>query len=57
MALLIKEFEELDFVTTPNFLSFSKNNSGIDLMTELLGVTFEECAADVLLVEVAGVSV
>lgn len=52
-----QEFEETDFLTTPNFLSFSRNDSWIDLMTQLLGVTFEECAADTLLVEIAGVPV
>ncbi len=51
------EFEEADFTTTPNFLSFSKGEVWIDLMTQLLGVTFEECAADALVVEMAGVPV
>ncbi|RYY07573.1 MAG: hypothetical protein EOO36_24535, partial [Cytophagaceae bacterium] len=51
------EFEEADFTTTPNFLSFSKDEVWIDLMTQLLGVTFEECAADALVVEMAGVPV
>jgi hypothetical protein len=51
------EFEEADFTTTPNFLSFSKNEIWVDLMTQLLGVTFEECATDALLVEIAGVPV
>jgi len=51
------EFEEVDFITTPNFLSFSKNEVWIDLMTQLLGVTFEECATGALLVETAGVPV
>ncbi len=51
------EFEETDFTTTPNFLSFSKNEVWIDLMTQLLGVTFAECAADALVIEMAGVPV
>lgn len=51
------EFEEADFTTTPNFLSFSRNEVWIDLMTQLLGVTFAECATDALLVEIAGVPV
>jgi hypothetical protein len=42
------EFEENDFLTTPNFLSFASNGVWIDLMTELLGVTFEECVAGCL---------
>lgn len=52
-----KEFEEADFTTTPNFLSFSKEDVWIDLMTQLLGVTFAECATDALVVEMAGVPV
>lgn len=51
------EFEEADFITTPNFLSFSRHDIWIDLMTQLLGVTFEECAIDALVVEMAGVPV
>jgi len=34
------EFEAADFTTTPNFLSFSSNSVWIDLMTQLLGVSF-----------------
>ena len=51
------EFEEADFTTTPNFLSFSRHEVWIDLMTQLAGVTFEECATDPLVVEMAGVPV
>ncbi|RZK90696.1 MAG: hypothetical protein EOO62_34695 [Hymenobacter sp.] len=51
------EFEEADFTTTPNFLSFSRHDVWIDLMTQLAGVTFAECAQDVLVVDTAGLAV
>ncbi|MFD1874356.1 nucleotidyltransferase [Hymenobacter bucti] len=51
------EFEETDFTTIPNFLSFSRQEVWIDLMTQIAGVTFAECATDALVVEVAGVPV
>ena len=37
------EFEEADFTTVPNFLSFASGGVWFDLMTQVLGVTFEEC--------------
>ena len=52
-----QEFEETDFTTTPNFLSFSREELWIDLMTQIAGVTFEECATDALVVETAGLPV
>jgi hypothetical protein len=52
-----KEFEEVEFTATPNFLSFSKANVWIDLMTQLLSVTFAECTTDGLVVEMASVPV
>jgi hypothetical protein len=42
------EFEEADFTTVPNFLSFSAGGVWIDLMTSVLGIGFEEAAADAL---------
>lgn len=36
------EFEEADFTTVPNFLSFSINSGWVDLMTSVLGVSFDE---------------
>ena len=51
------EFEENDFITTPNFLSFSLHDVWIDLMTQLAGVTFEECATDALTVETDAIPV
>ncbi|WP_221390610.1 DUF6036 family nucleotidyltransferase [Dyadobacter sp. NIV53] len=37
------EFEESDFTLVPNYLSFSRYDGWIDIMTFTLGVTFEEC--------------
>jgi hypothetical protein len=37
------EFELGDFTLVPNYLSFSRYDGWIDLMTFTLGVTFEEC--------------
>ena len=51
------EFEETDFLTLPNFLSFSRQDLWIDLMTQLREVTFEECAANALITEIAGVPI
>ena len=42
------EFEKADFTTVPNFLSFSAGRVWIDLMTSVLGIGFEEAAADAL---------
>ncbi|ALW85551.1 hypothetical protein AUC43_10885 [Hymenobacter sedentarius] len=36
------EFEEADFVTVPNFISFNTKGVWIDLLTELQGVGFDE---------------
>ena len=51
------EFEEADFTRVPNFLSFASDGAWIDIMTDLLGVTFEEATADTLEVNVAKVVV
>ena len=40
------EFEEADFTTVPDFLSFSAGEVWIDLMTSVLGIEFEEVAGD-----------
>lgn len=47
------EFEHRDFTQTPNYLSFSRYDEWIDLMTFTLGVTFDECYRNriVLLIE------
>lgn len=51
------EFEEADFTTTPNFLSFSSNGVWIDLMTQVLGVSFEQCLEGELELQLADVPV
>lgn len=51
------EFEELDFTTVPNFLSFSRQDLWIDLLTDVRGVSFAECANNALLLEVEGIPV
>jgi hypothetical protein len=40
------EFEEGDFTKSPNYLSFSKHDQYIDIMTFTVGVTFDECYAN-----------
>ena len=42
------EFEETDFITVLNFLSFGSGGAWINLMTSVLGIGFEEAAADAL---------
>lgn len=51
------EFEELDFTTVPNFLSFAVGGGWVDLMTQVLGVSFEECLAGSLQLRFANVPV
>ena len=51
------EFEETDFLAVPNFLSFFSDGAWIDLMTNLLGVSFEEAVADALEMTFSGVPV
>ncbi|MBC8081953.1 MAG: hypothetical protein H7Z21_01970 [Hymenobacter sp.] len=50
------EFEEADFTTVPNFLSAS-SSVWIDLMTQVLGVTFDDCLDGSLELTFAGVPV
>lgn len=51
------EFEEADFITIPNFLSFSRQDLWIDLLTQVQAVTFEECVTNALVTETAGIPV
>ncbi|GAB2453597.1 hypothetical protein GCM10011375_00660 [Hymenobacter qilianensis] len=51
------EFEETDFTTVPNFISFASNGVWIDLMTQLLGVSLEDCLNGSLELTFAGVPV
>ena len=51
------EFEEADFLKLPNFLSFNRQDLWIDLLTQVKGVSFEECAANALVIESAEIPV
>lgn len=51
------EFEVLDFILVPNYLSFSRYDGWIDLMTFTVGVTFEECYQNKIELEVQGVKI
>ena len=51
------EFEEADFTTVPNFLSFSINSGWVDLMTSVLGVSFDEATTGSLRLTFADVPV
>ena len=51
------EFEATDFTATPSFLSFNSNGVWIDLVTQLLGVSFEECLVGHLELQFADVPV
>ena len=51
------EFEDVDFTTVPNFLSFSRDDLWIDLLTQVQGVSFAECANNALVLEVEAIPV
>ena len=51
------EFELDDFLRVPSYLSFSRYDSYIDLMTFTAGVTFEECYNNRLVLDVQGTMV
>lgn len=51
------EFEEADFLTVPNFLSFASGSVWIDLMTQLPGVSFDDCLTGSLELKFADVPV
>jgi predicted nucleotidyltransferase len=51
------EFEIDDFTLVPNYLSFSRYDNYIDLMTFTVGVTFDECYTNRMELEVEGVRV
>ena len=46
------EFEHDDFTRVPSYLSFSRYDSTIDLMTFTPGVTFDECYQNRLVLEI-----
>lgn len=49
------EFEQSDFTQVPNYLSFSRYDGWIDLMTFTLGVTFDECYKNRVILSTEGV--
>jgi hypothetical protein len=51
------EFERNDFTQVPNFLSFSRYNGWIDLLTFTVGVTFDECYKNRVILDTEGVPV
>ncbi len=51
------EFERNDFTRVPNFLSFSRYDGWIDLLTFTLGVTFDECYKNRVILDTEGVPV
>lgn len=51
------EFGKEDFTTVPSFLNFGRHDGWIDIMTFTLGVTFEECYRNRLVLNVQGVDV
>jgi predicted nucleotidyltransferase len=51
------EFEVTDFTLVPNYLSFSRYDAWIDLMTFTVGVTFEECYINRLELDIYGTMV
>ena len=51
------EFEVADFTLVPNFLSFSRYDGWIDLMTFTVGVTFDECYQNRIELEINGIKI
>ena len=51
------EFEVADFTLVPNFLSFSRYDGWIDLMTFTVGVTFDECYQNRIELELDGTKI
>ena len=51
------EFEVADFTLIPNYLSFSRYDAWIDLMTFTVGVTFDECYKNRIELDIRGTKV
>ena len=51
------EVEEADFTATPSFVNIVLNGRQVDLMTQVLGVTFDECRRDAPEIETNGLPV
>lgn len=48
------EFDLDDFIKVPSYLSFGRNDGWIDIMTFTLGVSFDECYDNRLVLEIQG---
>lgn len=51
------EFELSDFTRVPSYLSFSRHDGYIDVMTFTPGVTFDECYENRLVLDIYGTAV
>ncbi len=51
------EFELSDFIRIPSYLSFSRYDNQIDVMTFTPGVTFDECFQNRLVLTIQGIAV
>jgi hypothetical protein len=51
------EFEIDDFTKIPSYLSFARHDGWIDIMTFTLGVTFQECYENRLVLNIQGVAI
>ncbi|WP_149242023.1 DUF6036 family nucleotidyltransferase [Dyadobacter sp. 32] len=51
------EFDLEDFTKVPSYLSFARYDGWIDIMTFTLGVSFDECYDNRLVLEIQGVPV
>jgi predicted nucleotidyltransferase len=51
------EFELADFTKVPSYLSFGRNDGWIDIMTFTLGVSFDQCYDNRLVLNIQGVPV
>ncbi len=50
------EFELVDFTTIPSYLSFNRYDEWIDIMTVTLGITFDECYTNRVILPINGVA-
>ncbi|MCE7041091.1 DUF6036 family nucleotidyltransferase [Dyadobacter sp. CY312] len=51
------EFDLEDFIKVPSYLSFGRYDGWVDIMTFTLGVSFDECYDNRLILEIQGVPV
>ncbi len=50
------EFELADFTTVPSYLSFNRYDEWIDIMTVTLGITFDECYTNRVILTINGIA-